>query len=252
MPFYAVVRGYNPGIYYSWAECEPQVSGFSGADYRKFPALECAEAYCRDPEAFWRLGLPIRRRSRRPYRRYPFPGAHLQPAIPLRILVQARLAEDDDFHFTEDGFAICYTDGSCMGRLRNAGVGVWFGNDHVANICEPLPIPGTNNKAELLAVLYAIHAARESGLDMLEVRTDSRYAIYSLTEWLPKWKSNNWLTTENTDVQNQGEIRAIDEVRNYMEVRFEWTPGHAGNSGNSAADSLAKRGAARALTVYRQ
>ncbi|CAG0919550.1 unnamed protein product [Notodromas monacha] len=109
---------------------------------------------------------------------------------------------------------------------------------------------GVHPGAELLAVLYAIHVAREAGLDMLEVRTDSRYAVNCLTQWLPTWKRNNWRTAAGTPVENKKEIRAIDEVRDHMDVRFEWTPGHSGDSGNSAADSLAKRGAIAALRVY--
>uniref|UniRef100_A0A336LL17 Ribonuclease H n=1 Tax=Culicoides sonorensis TaxID=179676 RepID=A0A336LL17_CULSO len=35
MPFYAVANGKIPGIYKTWAECENQVKGFSGAKYKK-------------------------------------------------------------------------------------------------------------------------------------------------------------------------------------------------------------------------
>ena len=33
---YAVRKGRIPGIYYSWKECEQQVKGFSGAEYKGF------------------------------------------------------------------------------------------------------------------------------------------------------------------------------------------------------------------------
>src|SRR4051812_31451 len=34
--FYAVRRGRQPGIYSTWDECQRQISGFAGAEYRKF------------------------------------------------------------------------------------------------------------------------------------------------------------------------------------------------------------------------
>jgi ribonuclease HI len=29
--FYAVRAGHTPGIYYTWQECQPQITGFRGA-----------------------------------------------------------------------------------------------------------------------------------------------------------------------------------------------------------------------------
>lgn len=43
--FYAVIRGYKPGIYESWQECDKNISGFSEAQYKKFDTLDEAEKY---------------------------------------------------------------------------------------------------------------------------------------------------------------------------------------------------------------
>jgi len=43
--YYAVRKGYNPGIYDSWVECEKQVKGFKGAEFRSFDDFETAELY---------------------------------------------------------------------------------------------------------------------------------------------------------------------------------------------------------------
>ncbi|KAJ2943857.1 hypothetical protein O0L34_g8184 [Tuta absoluta] len=45
MPFYAVARGRSAGIYGSWAECEAQVKGFSGARYKKFDSPQSAQDF---------------------------------------------------------------------------------------------------------------------------------------------------------------------------------------------------------------
>lgn len=45
MPYYAVARGRSVGIYNSWAECEAQVKGFSGARYKKFDTPQSAQDF---------------------------------------------------------------------------------------------------------------------------------------------------------------------------------------------------------------
>ena len=43
--YYAVRKGKTSGIYESWKECEQQVKGYSGAEYKKFSTYEEAEDF---------------------------------------------------------------------------------------------------------------------------------------------------------------------------------------------------------------
>ena len=43
--YYAVRVGRNVGIYTTWADCEAQVKGYSGAQYKSFPTKEEAENF---------------------------------------------------------------------------------------------------------------------------------------------------------------------------------------------------------------
>ena len=45
MKYYAVRKGLVPGVYATWPECQAQVKGFPGAEYKSFPSLPEAEAY---------------------------------------------------------------------------------------------------------------------------------------------------------------------------------------------------------------
>jgi len=45
MPFYAVRRGENPGVYDTWGECQQQIVGFRGAQFKKFATKEEAEDF---------------------------------------------------------------------------------------------------------------------------------------------------------------------------------------------------------------
>src|SRR6185436_13728879 len=41
--FYVVWKGRKTGVFTSWADCEKQVKGFAGAEYKAFGTLEEAE-----------------------------------------------------------------------------------------------------------------------------------------------------------------------------------------------------------------
>ena len=45
MSYYAVKKGIEPGIYTSWEECNKQIDGFSGAEYKKFKTEDEATEY---------------------------------------------------------------------------------------------------------------------------------------------------------------------------------------------------------------
>jgi ribonuclease HI len=42
--YYVVWKGRKPGIYSSWADCEAQVKGYAGAEYKSFESRAAAEA----------------------------------------------------------------------------------------------------------------------------------------------------------------------------------------------------------------
>ena len=52
--YYAVKSGRNPGVYESWAECQEQVIGYSGAKYKKFSSYEEALDFNQDKGEFLR------------------------------------------------------------------------------------------------------------------------------------------------------------------------------------------------------
>ncbi|MEG0856619.1 MAG: ribonuclease H family protein [Terrisporobacter sp.] len=46
--YYAVKVGKAPGVYFTWADCSAQVTGFKGAKYKSFPTIEEAVAFIND------------------------------------------------------------------------------------------------------------------------------------------------------------------------------------------------------------
>lgn len=121
---------------------------------------------------------------------------------------------------------IAYTDGACSGNPGPSGLGVVLLRGHErSELSEYLGV-GTNNIAELTAILRALEAM--DGELGLRLHTDSQYAIGVLTKgWKPK--------------VNQELIQRIkDRMRHVKPLELVYVPGHAGVPLNERADALAR------------
>ena len=135
-----------------------------------------------------------------------------------------------------------FTDGACSG---NPGPGGW------AYILRHLPtgkeseISGgrehtTNNQMELEAVVQGLAVLRRPC--RVELFTDSVYVGKGMTEWMPKWKSNNWRRREKSKwvpVKNEELWRQLDQQLARHVVKYTRVPGHSGHPENERCDELA-------------
>lgn len=129
------------------------------------------------------------------------------------------------------------TDGSC---LRNPGGAIgWAWANHDGTHASGGAPSGTNQVAELTAVLEAIHA--HPGDEPLRIEADSQYAIKCSSEWVHGWKRKGWRTASGGPVQNLALIQAIDRAiaERPGPVAFAWVRGHRGDRFNEQADELA-------------
>ncbi|XP_059476823.1 ribonuclease H1 isoform X2 [Neocloeon triangulifer] len=157
--------------------------------------------------------------------------------------------ENDAFVYDSENYCIVYTDGCCLnngGFEPKAGVGVYFGNGHKYNMSEPLTnCKPTNNNAEIQAATLAVIVASGAGINKLNIHTDSQFLIKCMTEWLPRWLSNNWKTSSNKPVENKDQLELLAHHLEDIEVKWTYVPGHSNVHGNEMADRLANEGAAR-------
>uniref|UniRef100_A0A5S6QN38 ribonuclease H n=1 Tax=Trichuris muris TaxID=70415 RepID=A0A5S6QN38_TRIMR len=145
----------------------------------------------------------------------------------------------------KEGFAVCYTDGACISngrRKAKAGIGVYWGPDDPRNVSERLTGLQTNNRAEIEACSRAIEQAKLSGIQNLEIRTDSKYVIKCMTCWIHQWRRNNWTAASGLPVKNQVDLLRLIALAKSINVHWKHVPGHAGIAGNEAADKLAREG----------
>ncbi|MFP5415926.1 MAG: RNase H family protein [Actinomycetes bacterium] len=101
---------------------------------------------------------------------------------------------------------------------------------------------GTNNMAELMAVLDLLRQTKGAGDDLM-VLCDSQYVINSLTKWLPGWKRRGWKKADGKQVLNVELLQDLDRELAGRRVTFDWVKGHAGHDLNEAADARARAAA---------
>lgn len=123
-----------------------------------------------------------------------------------------------------EGAILAYCDGACSGNPGPAGLGAVIRHDgRELRLAEYLG-KGTNNIAELTAILRVLQEAPEGPLT---IYTDSSYAIGLLTK--------GWKAKKNKELV--AELRATLDER--PETEFVYVPGHAGVTLNEVADELA-------------
>jgi ribonuclease HI len=122
---------------------------------------------------------------------------------------------------------VAYTDGACSGNPGPAGLGVVLIAQGARRELSGYLGVGTNNVAELTAILRALEGLGRSA-EAVVVHTDSQYAIGVLTKgW--KAKANQQLIAETKE-----------RMRNFPKLRFVYVRGHAGIPLNERADELAR------------
>ena len=133
-----------------------------------------------------------------------------------------------------------YTDGSCFG---NPGPGGWAfvikdKNDKISEL-SGFEKHTTNNKMELTAVIKALFYIKEKSI--LNIYTDSKYVKEGITNWINKWKSNGWKTSNKEDVKNSDLWKELDKKIKDHHIKWFWVKAHSENILNERVDVLAKK-----------
>ena len=130
-----------------------------------------------------------------------------------------------------------YTDGACSG---NPGKGGWAAI--ILDGKSQTSISGsenktTNNRMELLAPIMALKKIKNKS--EIIIYTDSRYVKDGITEWIKKWKLNNWKSSNKKPVKNKDLWVKLDNSCKKHNVSWKWVKAHAENKYNNLVDELA-------------
>ncbi|XP_071323772.1 ribonuclease H1 isoform X4 [Trachinotus anak] len=213
--FYAVQKGFKPGVYKSWDECKSQVDKFPSASFKKFASERDAWAFVRGVEL---SGAPDVKKAAQSQSAesvvalLPRKGPEALEYIPLgkkrcrseeevvsppkRVKQSESSSSGSTDGFTYMGDAVVvYTDGCCSANGKSgarAGIGVYWGHNHPLNVADRLPGRQTNQRAELQAACRALEQAKEMNIKKLVLYTDSKFTINGVTSWIKNWKLNGW------------------------------------------------------------
>ena len=130
-----------------------------------------------------------------------------------------------------------YTDGACSG---NPGKGGWAAI--ILDGKNQSSISGsenktTNNRMELMAPIMALKKIKIKS--EIIIYTDSRYVKDGITEWIKKWKLNNWKSSNKKPVKNKDLWVRLDDSCKKHKVNWKWVKAHANNELNNQVDELA-------------
>ena len=130
-----------------------------------------------------------------------------------------------------------YTDGACSG---NPGKGGWaaiiIDGKNQSNISGS-ESKTTNNRMELMAPIMALKKIKTKS--EITIFTDSRYVKDGITEWIKKWKLNNWKSSNKKPVKNKDLWVKLDNSCKKHNVSWKWVKAHAENKYNNLVDELA-------------
>lgn len=154
---------------------------------------------------------------------------------PTQAAAAATAALKEEPSAPPDGETIViYTDGACSGNPGPAGIGVLVDRpDQTVEISEYIG-SGTNNIAELSAILRALQTLRpEDSERAIHLYTDSGWSLGVLI--------GGWKAKANLELLDQ--IKA--ELEKYPRIELLKVRGHAGHAGNEEADRLATQATRR-------
>lgn len=230
--FYVVKKGKTPGIYTTWAECLRQVDKFSGAVYKSYKTRAEAE------EAF---------------------GSNPSTTIPAAAKTapkkKASVASKSDAPsvLTDDIRLRIYCDGACSGNPGRSGSGLAIYEDEKKPVLMygAADVMGTNNTAELKALLRALELAVDAQHDKVAILSDSKYSIECVVNWAYGWKAKGW-TKQGGEIKNLDLIKTAHALYDGIKekVIILHVRGHAGVEGNELADRMAVIAASKGNSVF--
>ena len=130
-----------------------------------------------------------------------------------------------------------YTDGACSGNPGKGGWAAIILDGNGQSSISGYENKTTNNRMELMAPIMALKKIKTKS--EIIIYTDSRYVKDGITEWIKKWKLNNWKNSNKKPVKNKDLWIKLDNFCQKHRVSWKWVKAHAGNKFNDLVDELA-------------
>jgi ribonuclease HI len=245
--YYVVWKGAKTGVFDNWSTVQSVTSGRADAQFMGFPSQAEAEAAFK---LTYTKALTQRSLKTPPRTGGDFPAAAKAASSSSNNTTSsakpAGSTVRSDREVTKSNIDI-YCDGACSPNPGKSGTGVavyhqgiihslWYGA-YNAN--------GTNNTAELIGMLQAFKLAKayiNANPDKtIQVLSDSKYSIDSITKWATGWKNKGWKKANGEAIKNPELVKTCytlyQEIKKHISITH--VKGHANIEGNELADRMA-------------
>lgn len=210
---YAVRKGRKTGIFDTWAECQKQVSGFSGAEYKSFVSRAGAMQFLQGFDE-GENDLPFKD---------SFEGS------------KAAGGQQNLLDGIDENTAVAYVDGSfdkVSGDFSYGMVILYHGEELM--FCEKIQ---DKELAQMHNVAGEIKGA-EAAMRYATANGIKKIVIYHDYEGIAKWCNGAWKANK----EGTKAYRAYyDSVKGKLDIEFVKVKGHSGDKYNDMADRLAKQ-----------
>ena len=230
--YYAVRVGRNVGIYTTWADCEAQVKGSSGAQYKSFPTKEEAEDFVGHQT------VSVNQSSNTSRVEEEKAGISLQEYFSHSSPPQNKQRKIVDIQsiLNQDTCELrAFIDGSFDKKLGMVGSGgvMLVGEEELEfslSTNDPKYVEYWNVSGELLAALHVVKYAIDHGYASCSLY----YDYMGIEMWATgRWKTNNPLTVSYAKV--------MKEWASQIRIDFHKVKAHSGIHYNDRADALARK-----------
>lgn len=223
--YYAIAKGRQTGVFNTtWAEAKQLVEGFPGARYKGFTDKTAAQAWLKGGATNTKS---VQKKSTEVAAAAPLPANALQ----------------------------VYTDGGSRntgnvqgGHVKNGDKAAWaylikYQGQQVSDSAGEFG--ATNNKMEITALVEALRKIKATwGTDLpVVVIADSRYVLNAITKnWLAGWQRRGWQRSGGQPLANKELWQQLAQLlREFKQIDYRWTKGHATNAGNVFVDAALNR-----------
>lgn len=239
MPFYAIARGRQTGVYRTWEEARKHIFKYNGALYKKFDTMEEADEFIRtNITNHSSIHDNVKKTN------ISISTTDIRQTMSVYAIIPNEI---DTNHL------IVFTDGACSGNGKRHAKGAYSSvwpyhmEYNGAWQLESTP-PPTNNRAEFMGLIKSYDIADVIDPEMkkeLSVYTDSMFLINCATSWLTKWKKNEFKKSDGSSVLNQDLLLKIDECMSKRKTNFHHVRAHTNQTDwfskyNDIADKLAQ------------
>lgn len=222
--YYAVKNGRNIGIFLSWEECEKQVKGFKGANYKGFKTIEEAKTYLKEKNIKSSISnsVSLNKLSKN------------KPSLNALQHEKKTYALSEDNTQYDFGEVYAFIDGSFNDKTKMYGYGgflVSHNKEYIlkGSFTDKEGVMMRNVAGEIEGSMAAVRKAKE----LNETKLIIYYDYKGIENWATgEWKRNKKKTKEYYDFMKNAMIN--------MDISFRKVKAHSKMKENDRADKLAK------------